>query len=248
MGQQSKGESATNPPSELTRELAGVLTYHCDTDENRTLQSVRGQFQELTGYDSTQFVDGDEGFLSLVHPEDRESVRARIDEAVREDESYNLEYRLVTADNGIRHVVDKGHSVSVQNETNSTEGIILDRTPTDDRAIYVQPQSQFQPLLENMDAVTWIMSPEHDRVEYVSSTYETIWGRPTDEIYKDPRSFLDLVHPEDEAAVRRTLFNRTSPRTGSILRTGFSVTTEKSAGYMIRCIRSIPRRTTVTGS
>src|SRR5262249_48148848 len=40
---------------------------------------------------------------------------------------------------------------------------------------------------------------------YVSPAYEAIWGRPVAELFVNPWSFLDALHPDDREAVRQTI-------------------------------------------
>ncbi len=44
-----------------------------------------------------------------------------------------------------------------------------------------------------------------ERILYVSPAYEQIWGRERSTLLERPASFLDTVHPEDQAAMARTL-------------------------------------------
>jgi PAS domain S-box-containing protein len=52
-------------------------------------------------------------------------------------------------------------------------------------------------LTENIDDVFWITAPDQCKVLYISPSFERLWGRSRDEIYRDPRAFLDAVHPDD---------------------------------------------------
>ncbi len=56
-------------------------------------------------------------------------------------------------------------------------------------------------ITENIDEVFWMTSVEKNRMEYVSSAYEKIWGRPCHELYQDPTSWADAIHPEDRDRV-----------------------------------------------
>lgn len=68
---------------------------------------------------------------------------------------------------------------------------------------------RFRRLAESSELVFWFSCLKPERVEYVSRAFETIWGIPADELYRDPRRWLGAVHPEDrervEAAFERWL-------------------------------------------
>jgi len=59
----------------------------------------------------------------------------------------------------------------------------------------------FREMTEAIQEVFWIQTPDGSRVLYVSPAYETVWGRPCASLYREPRSFLENVHPDDRAEV-----------------------------------------------
>ncbi len=56
-------------------------------------------------------------------------------------------------------------------------------------------------LAENIHDVFWVISPDFERIIYVSPTYETIWGRSCESLYKQPKSWMDSIHPEDRERI-----------------------------------------------
>jgi PAS domain S-box-containing protein len=56
-------------------------------------------------------------------------------------------------------------------------------------------------LTEGVGAVLWVGSPDWGEVLHVSSSYETVWGRPCASLSEDPMSWLDAVIEEDRPAV-----------------------------------------------
>ena len=58
--------------------------------------------------------------------------------------------------------------------------------------------SQF---LQKIKQVVWLQDPKTDQILYVSSAYETVWGRSCDSLYKDPFSLIRNIHPEDRVKV-----------------------------------------------
>jgi PAS domain S-box-containing protein len=66
-------------------------------------------------------------------------------------------------------------------------------------------EERLRQITDNSPAVFYI----HDRVLsefiYVSPAYEKIWGRPCQELYDNPYSFLMAVHPEDLPSVQESI-------------------------------------------
>ncbi len=64
-------------------------------------------------------------------------------------------------------------------------------------------EERFRQLAENIRQVFWINSLAGDKVDYVSPGYEEIWGRSRESLFRDPRSWMESIHPEDLPAVQR---------------------------------------------
>ena len=60
-----------------------------------------------------------------------------------------------------------------------------------------QSLEQFKQFAENIDIVFWVCDVDVKEFQYISPTYEKIWGQSCASLYENPRSFLDTVHPED---------------------------------------------------
>lgn len=66
-------------------------------------------------------------------------------------------------------------------------------------------EGNYQTIVDNVDAVFFLADAKANRYFYVSSAYERVWGRPVDELYKDPTSWLGAVHPDDLAWLKKDL-------------------------------------------
>ncbi len=60
-----------------------------------------------------------------------------------------------------------------------------------------ESEARFRLLAENIDEVYWLLSPDEKQVLYVSSVYEKLTGRPVEDLYLSPLSWLKALHPED---------------------------------------------------
>jgi PAS domain S-box-containing protein len=50
---------------------------------------------------------------------------------------------------------------------------------------------------ENSEHVYWMSSPDFKKIQYISPSYERIWGRPREELYKNPKIWITFLHPDD---------------------------------------------------
>lgn len=66
---------------------------------------------------------------------------------------------------------------------------------------------RFQNLVENISGVYWVNNLDTRQTIYISPSYEKIWGRKCEEIYNDPSAFINAVHPQDLAVLRKAYEN-----------------------------------------
>ncbi|HEY4131513.1 MAG TPA: ATP-binding protein [Gemmatimonadaceae bacterium] len=69
----------------------------------------------------------------------------------------------------------------------------------------VASEERFRQVADNIRAFVWLRDPVSLRFLYANAAYETIWGRPPENLYRDPTSWLDDVHPDDHERVVTTL-------------------------------------------
>jgi diguanylate cyclase (GGDEF)-like protein/PAS domain S-box-containing protein len=66
-----------------------------------------------------------------------------------------------------------------------------------------QSEEKFKTIVEAVsdEVVIWMSTTGMREMLYVNQGYEKQWGRSVDSLYQDPKSFLDIVHPDDKQAV-----------------------------------------------
>ncbi|MBU6372975.1 MAG: response regulator [Alphaproteobacteria bacterium] len=106
-----------------------------------------------------------EAFIAMMHPEDRERVRAEFDRCVRLRASYSQDYRLVLPSGEVRWVMSRGRPTSGPNDPPRMSGVIIDiterrraeaalaRSERRFRAVFHE-QVQFMALLDPAGIVT----------------------------------------------------------------------------------------------
>ncbi len=94
--------------SKLMGNLPG-MAYRCRVDSHRTLNFVSAGCKWLTGYTPFELIDNKKkSLMDLIHPEDRENVRRRIEDAVSNGRPCQLEYRIITASGQTKWVWEEG--------------------------------------------------------------------------------------------------------------------------------------------
>lgn len=64
---------------------------------------------------------------------------------------------------------------------------------------------RFRELAENIQEVFWIYDHAEKRIVYISPAYEAVWGRTVEDLYKDFRSYLESIYPEDKPLIVKAL-------------------------------------------
>lgn len=64
-----------------------------------------------------------------------------------------------------------------------------------------ESERRFRQMAETVEEVFWLRDPGCEEMLYVSPAFETIWGRPCQAVYEDPRSWIEAIHPEDRGRI-----------------------------------------------
>jgi len=113
----------------LISSLPGMI-YRCRYDRHWTMEYIAGACREITGYEPEDLINNRRlAYNDLIFPEHREFVWKRWQEAVRQKETFEDEYKIRTADGKIKWVWERGSGV--YDETGNLlylEGFITDIT------------------------------------------------------------------------------------------------------------------------
>ncbi|KGF73643.1 hypothetical protein DO97_15120 [Neosynechococcus sphagnicola sy1] len=60
-----------------------------------------------------------------------------------------------------------------------------------------ESEERFRQMATSIREVFWLADINFTEIFYISPMYEEVWGRSCASLYKQPRSFLESIHPED---------------------------------------------------
>ncbi len=84
-----------------------------------------------------------------------------------------------------------------------TCGISTDITPRKKaKAALLESEERFRQLAENVPECFWITDSNTWQVLYVNSSFERIWGRSAEQLYENPDTWLEAIHPADRQRVK----------------------------------------------
>src|SRR4051812_43452771 len=62
-------------------------------------------------------------------------------------------------------------------------------------------EERFRHIAQNIHEIFWVTNLDHTEISYVSPGYDEVWGRSSQTLYQQPRSWIENIHPEDRDAV-----------------------------------------------
>ncbi len=164
--------------------------------------------EHMLGYTSQELV-GTDPYI-LFHPDDRKHIRSESHLHALQGETVSaVVYRLRHKSGAYRWLETYTQPVldaegQVAQLVTSTRDITARRQA--ENALR-EREELFRQMAENIHEVFFVRDVKQNRMIYISPAYEKIWNRPREELYTNPRAFIEAVHPDDRrrviAAVRR---------------------------------------------
>jgi len=87
------------------------------------------------------------------------------------------------------------HATKLQLEMNKRKAVQLELDKS---------QKFIRQFAENVEDVFWQMTPEMDKVRYLSPAYEKIFGKTAESCYANPQQWFDTILPEDQTMFKET--------------------------------------------
>lgn len=130
--ERKRAEEALRESQRTLATLMGNLpgmAYRFRNDENKSLEFVSEGCYQLTGYYPHEFGKRQVSLSALTHPEDQECFWRAVQVALKENRSYQLNYRITSLAGELKWVWEQGIGVfSDSGELLALEGLITDIT------------------------------------------------------------------------------------------------------------------------
>lgn len=111
----------------LVENVPGI-SFRCACDDSWTMEFISGEIEKLSGYPASDFIRNHlRTYASIIHPEDRQSVKDTVFEATDKRKAYTIEYRIITINGESRSVYEKGQGIcDAEGNLQWLDGVILD--------------------------------------------------------------------------------------------------------------------------
>lgn len=184
--------------STLLSNLPG-MAYQCKNTPEWTMEYVSNGSLELTGYEPDMLINNPElTYGQIIHPEDREQVYSKINNALDEGKQFELEYRIVDKNENVRWVWERGAKVDAdQNNIAILEGFITDITQNKKAGEELRnSEKRFDYAMQASSDGIFDWNMKTNQV-YFSPGYFSMLGYGYNELPQTFETYLKLLHPED---------------------------------------------------
>jgi PAS domain S-box-containing protein len=161
----------------LIGNLPGIV-YRCRNEPDWPMEIVEGECRELTGY-SAAALENDEVVWGedVIHPDDRESMWEAVQSALDAGESFEVTYRIETADGETRWMWERGSGVYADGrdgtaELEALEGFITDVTAQREREAELERTNALRSTL--FDALPVGVLAEDDSREVMAANRQLV--------------------------------------------------------------------------
>jgi diguanylate cyclase (GGDEF)-like protein/PAS domain S-box-containing protein len=171
-------------------------------------QLINRAFREFFGLECDQIERSD--WRLLIHPDERNAYVNAFDGAVRGHAPFEAEARVRRADGEWRWINSRADPrFSPDGEFLGLVGLSPDITARKDAERQLRiSEEKFRQFTANIDEVFWLTDPSGVELQYVSPAYESIWGRSCADLYANPKSWIESIHPEDRASAERVFLRQ----------------------------------------
>ncbi len=178
--------------------LACMGSYTLDIQDGIWISSA--ELNNIFGIDA-DFPRTVEGWLSLVHPDDRAMMAAYLkDEVLGKGKDFNKEYRIVNqSTRQERWVFGKGElEFNEQGAPIRMFGMIQDITERKAaQETQARLQKKYENLIQTIEGIVWEADAATFEFSFISKQVEYILGYTAEEWLAEPKFWENHIHPED---------------------------------------------------
>ncbi|MBK8015928.1 MAG: PAS domain S-box protein [Betaproteobacteria bacterium] len=186
---------------QLIQNIEATVWFAEFDDGEMRLQYVNPAYETLSGMTATGLCSDPSARVRSIHPADRPYYLERFETWLHGPRSERLvsEHRMVRPDGTIRWLREQyTFQTSVETGTVSIcatgEDITAQRETRTDLEDTLE---QFRLITDNTQEVLWISDPSLERIEYLGSAVQRVWGLTPDEARNNPGAWRELVDPAD---------------------------------------------------
>jgi PAS domain S-box-containing protein len=190
----------------LSQTLNSIGDAVVTTDEHGNVTRLNPVAEQLTGWTNDEAQNLPlKTIFPIINATTRQAIANPVDKVLATGETVYLSNHttLISKDGTEYQIADS--AAPILNNENAILGMVLVFNDVTGQyqmreALY-ESEQQLRQLSENINEVFWLGSPDWNEVFYISPAYEKLWGFSAEELYAQPRIWIESVHPDDKQQV-----------------------------------------------
>lgn len=193
-------DNASVSLSFLLKSVPG-MAYRCLVGDGLTVSFVSEGASRLTGYETGDLIENRRvSFFQLIHPSDYARVEAQRSRAIADSSSFDLSYRIITAEGIERWVSEVGHVVDLLDGSQWLEGYVTDISRT------IKAETALQSSTDRLKETTELLDHASDAIlifcerhllRYWNAGAERLYGWRSEEVLGKRVEDVIFVHSSD---------------------------------------------------
>jgi PAS domain S-box-containing protein len=144
--------------------------------------------------------------ISFYHPDDRGVIREAVEDALENGETYDLELRLVTAEDNLRWVRTSGKVVQEEDGERTVRGYIQDITEQKEREEELRRRRDLLRHTERLaDTGGWEIETDTGEQRWTAGTYAIHDISPDSEFNPTVDAGVEFYHPDDRGEIENAV-------------------------------------------
>ncbi|TYC10555.1 PAS domain-containing protein [Bizionia gelidisalsuginis] len=158
--------------------------YRAKNDKNWTAEFVSQGFYQLTGYSVENVTSGKSHFAEIILEADRDMVWKTIQKALKNQETFHIEYRITHKNGIIKHFWEQGQAVYDANNTLiAIEGFVQDITKQKETELQLREEKA-----KNTDLLEAI--PDMMFIQDLEGNYTDSFAPAPDKLFMSAKEFI----------------------------------------------------------
>ncbi len=197
----------------LTNNIPAII-YRREIHKNRPMIFINRYAKSITGYTSEELLHSSSTitYNHLIHRDDRIKVAQSIEKAIKENQSWEIEYRIIHKDGTEKWVYEKGQEI-LDNSTGISflEGFIIEINETK------LAQLERDELLERLNLIStqlpgfiyqYLLKPDGTSFfPYVSDGVTKTFNLCPSDLRNSSDYVFNMIHPDDIEHVKKSIVN-----------------------------------------
>lgn len=173
--------------------------FRCLNNQFYTIEFSNINFLELSGYSSKEFKEFfNNHFIEIVHEDDRSNLFKRVENQLKESDTYEIEYRIIHKNGSVVWIRDKGNKLVNHNGIEYFYCCVSDITyeKVNDEQIEIN-ENYYRAIMEKSGESLYVIDTERDKVFYSENLIDKFGSRISK--FKNIYSILnsDFIYSDD---------------------------------------------------